>query len=450
MLPGRPLQTFISYSRVNQQFALRLACELKSAGFSIWMDQFDIPTGARWDDEIEKALRECQIFLIIMTPASIASANAKDEIGYAIDHGKHILPVLLENCEIPLRLRRMQYVDFTQMNFDEGFKTAKDLLSSLISQIPESSQKPLQPAAEVSGPKHFTLSRNEPKTSPTRREFVASNLQPLSNRRSGIPWWRIAIGGGSFLIIGIILTGLILQPSLFFPPPAPTSTDVPAESLTATSVPTPTISPILPVVDVPLSFTEDFESRTGWDADWALQLRHGNTKKYQGFHYAIADGDMAVDISYPFVWAYFLYQPATSGNIELEAVVADLNSVDTFGLVCQFGDQGWYEFDIHGGGNFTVRYVDSMESNQDSDEFRIGYGIIPNFKDSFVTVRENSVRAICNGNHLSLFVNDQPVMDKFSNKFVLEQGRFGVSIRSYEKYPSRFTLKSITVRESGD
>ena len=76
MAPNKQLRTFISYSRVNKQFAIRLASELKAGGFSIWLDQFDIPTGKRWDDEIEKALRECEIFLIIMTPASTASENA--------------------------------------------------------------------------------------------------------------------------------------------------------------------------------------------------------------------------------------------------------------------------------------------------------------------------------------------------------------------------------------
>jgi hypothetical protein len=93
--------TFISYSRINEVFALELAKELKSAGYLVWLDQLDIPTGARWDDEIEKALNECSIFLAILTPAFIESENAKDEIGYAIDHGKRILPVLLEECEIP-------------------------------------------------------------------------------------------------------------------------------------------------------------------------------------------------------------------------------------------------------------------------------------------------------------------------------------------------------------
>src|SRR5687767_3842140 len=120
--------TFISYSRKDKEFALEVARELKSAGHLVWLDQLDIPTGTRWDDEVERALHECEIFLIILTPTSISSENVKDEIGYAIDHEKRILPVLLEECAVPLRLRRFQYVDFTKMEFSEGVKRAKQLL----------------------------------------------------------------------------------------------------------------------------------------------------------------------------------------------------------------------------------------------------------------------------------------------------------------------------------
>jgi hypothetical protein len=125
-------RTFISYSRINQEFALKLARELRASKFAVWLDQLDIPTGARWDNELEKALNECEIFLVILTPASITSENVKDEIGFAIDHGKHILPVLLDECEIPLRLRRLQYVDFTKKKFSEGIASAKKLLQGLV------------------------------------------------------------------------------------------------------------------------------------------------------------------------------------------------------------------------------------------------------------------------------------------------------------------------------
>ncbi|HEX6032969.1 MAG TPA: SUMF1/EgtB/PvdO family nonheme iron enzyme [Anaerolineales bacterium] len=127
-------RTFLSYSRANKDFALKLAKELKSEGFPVWLDQLDIPLGARWDVEVEKALIECEIFMIIITKDSISSENVLDEIGYAIDSGKRFLPVLLERCNIPLRLRRFQYVDFTNKSFDEGVETAKDLLRSLNAQ----------------------------------------------------------------------------------------------------------------------------------------------------------------------------------------------------------------------------------------------------------------------------------------------------------------------------
>ena len=129
-------RTFLSYSRANKDFALKLARELKAEGFSVWLDQLDIPAGARWDREVEKALKESEIFMIILTPASINSENVLDEIGYAIDNGKRILPVLLENCEVPLRLRRFQYVDFTTKGFNDGVQSAKELLQHLVAQLP--------------------------------------------------------------------------------------------------------------------------------------------------------------------------------------------------------------------------------------------------------------------------------------------------------------------------
>lgn len=134
MASEKQRKTFLSYSRFNKDFAIKLAKELKSEGFDIWLDQLDIPAGSRWDREVEKALRESEIFMIILTPTSVDSENVLDEIGYAIDNGKRFLPVLLEKCDIPFRLKRFQYVDFTNKNFDDGVESAKDLLKSLVAQ----------------------------------------------------------------------------------------------------------------------------------------------------------------------------------------------------------------------------------------------------------------------------------------------------------------------------
>lgn len=131
---SQPL-TFISYSRADSSFALELAKELRASGFNIWLDQMDIPTGCRWDDEVEKALTQCDIFLVILTPHSIGSNNVKDEIGYAIDSNRHILPVLLENAAVPFRLRRFQYVNFTGKSYEEGIEASKQLLQTQVNKL---------------------------------------------------------------------------------------------------------------------------------------------------------------------------------------------------------------------------------------------------------------------------------------------------------------------------
>ena len=119
---------FISYSRVNSDFAVRLAKDLDLAGINAWIDQSDIPTGARWDDTLQTAIDESSVLLVLLSPESTRSQNVKDEVGYAIDNGKRILPVLVRPCIVPLRLRRFQYVDFTKNPYERSLGEIKKLL----------------------------------------------------------------------------------------------------------------------------------------------------------------------------------------------------------------------------------------------------------------------------------------------------------------------------------
>ena len=64
------MSTFICYSRDNSDFVVRLARDLKAAGFDVWLDQLDIPKGARWDDAIEEAVERSSTFMIVLSPES--------------------------------------------------------------------------------------------------------------------------------------------------------------------------------------------------------------------------------------------------------------------------------------------------------------------------------------------------------------------------------------------
>lgn len=107
-------RAFISYSRSNSAFALRLAGDLKAAGASVWLDQLDIRRGDRWDQAVEDALNHCTRMLVILSPASVNSTNVMDEVSFALEEGKAVIPILFQECKVPFRLRRIQYVDFRQ------------------------------------------------------------------------------------------------------------------------------------------------------------------------------------------------------------------------------------------------------------------------------------------------------------------------------------------------
>jgi hypothetical protein len=98
---------FFSYSREDSEFAVRLAKDLKAAGAMVWMDQVDITAGKRWDRAIEDALTNCPSLLVILSPASVNSTNVLDEVSFALETQKTVIPVLYRECRIPFRLRRV-------------------------------------------------------------------------------------------------------------------------------------------------------------------------------------------------------------------------------------------------------------------------------------------------------------------------------------------------------
>ena len=102
---------FLSYSRSDEAVALRFATDLRDRGVAMWVDQFDIRPSEHWDRAIERAVHQCRGLVVILSPRSVESDNVADEISFAIDHQKSVLPVMIERCRPPLRITRMQVID---------------------------------------------------------------------------------------------------------------------------------------------------------------------------------------------------------------------------------------------------------------------------------------------------------------------------------------------------
>ena len=114
-------QIFFSYARPDSEFAEKLANDLRSAGVSLWFDQYDILPGDRWDSAVQNALKSSPWLLVVLSPHSVASENVMDEVAEALKLGKKVVPVLHLQCDIPFRIARLQYADFTT-SYQSGMK----------------------------------------------------------------------------------------------------------------------------------------------------------------------------------------------------------------------------------------------------------------------------------------------------------------------------------------
>jgi formylglycine-generating enzyme len=245
------MSTFISYSRVNSAFVVRLARDLKSAGFDVWLDQLDIPKGARWDDEIEAAVERASTFMIVLAPESMESQNVKDELSYALDSGKFILPVVIRPCKIPLRLRRFQYVDFTDKPYKDSLTDIKNLLSKI-----KQNTKPLPvPTEDVPhiAPDDAFVSINEAMAPHEQfdhpEHLISEKSEGQDPRRKVIPLAAIIATIG-IAAIGVFAVSAARSRNV----PSPVTSTL---TLTSTSTPdTPTLTPTITPTPLPRQVTD--------------------------------------------------------------------------------------------------------------------------------------------------------------------------------------------------
>ena len=125
--PKRRVECFLSYSRSDALFAKRLKNALNEQGITCWRDEDDIPAGASWDREIETALARSSHVLVVISQHSVDSANVADEVGFARERKKAIVPLLLDDAPLPMRVHRAQAIDF-RSDFNAAFaKLASNL-----------------------------------------------------------------------------------------------------------------------------------------------------------------------------------------------------------------------------------------------------------------------------------------------------------------------------------
>lgn len=145
------MRLFISYSRKNKDWVYRFTDHLRSShGYTVWID-LDIPVGQDWWQTILSEIENCDGFLIVLSPDSVASSYCMEELSYAHELSKPIIPLLLESCEIPAIINnsRIQYFTVEQrsnmINIMNDLKPQLDIMRDALTSEPIPRPRPSEP-----------------------------------------------------------------------------------------------------------------------------------------------------------------------------------------------------------------------------------------------------------------------------------------------------------------
>src|SRR6266404_6484728 len=117
---------FISYSHADKAFVNKLASNLVKHDAHVWVDTWELNVGDSILNRVQEAIRDSSALLIVLSKASVASEWCKKELSAGLmreldEKRVVVLPVLVEDCEIPVFLREKMSADFRK-DFKSGLK----------------------------------------------------------------------------------------------------------------------------------------------------------------------------------------------------------------------------------------------------------------------------------------------------------------------------------------
>lgn len=119
LAPSSP-KVFLAHVIEDARIADRLYEDLEQAGLAPWMDRRKLLPGQNWPRAIEEAIDTSDFFVACFSKNSVRKKGGfQAEIRYALDCASRLpleetflIPVRLDDCRVPARIRReIQYID---------------------------------------------------------------------------------------------------------------------------------------------------------------------------------------------------------------------------------------------------------------------------------------------------------------------------------------------------
>ncbi|MGI8990057.1 MAG: toll/interleukin-1 receptor domain-containing protein [Bryobacteraceae bacterium] len=131
---GKGILVFLCHCSEDKPAVRELRNRLQAEGFRPWLDERDIFPAHLWDEEIQKALRASDAIVVCLSKTFTRKAGfVQKELRYALDIAEEqpdgatfLIPVRLEPCDVPTRVRAWQYIDVFEAGGFQKLKLALD------------------------------------------------------------------------------------------------------------------------------------------------------------------------------------------------------------------------------------------------------------------------------------------------------------------------------------
>jgi len=257
----RPLRVFLCHSSNDKPAVRELYQKLRAEPWiEPWLDEEELYPGQDWNMEIEKAVEAADAIIVCLSKGSITKEGyvqrelrtVLDFADYKPEGTLYIIPVRLEECELPRSLRKWQYADYFKGQRERAFqrllvslKRRADALGLIVEEIKE------EPKKEISA-KPFTKLLDPASLSHPSVGRVSNPTEPVAPKKRqaksltygfwGIGLLVLILGGFglNYFFKNPPVANVTVSPTETATPKPPTSTKVPStHTLTPTKTPIP-------------------------------------------------------------------------------------------------------------------------------------------------------------------------------------------------------------------
>lgn len=128
---------FISYSHEDKEFVDTLAAHLVKNRARVWVDRWELSVGDSIIERVQSAIQDASALLVVLSKASAKSQWCKKELSAGLvreleERKVVVLPVLAEDCDIPIFLRDKLHADF-RTSFEDGLKVTLEAIAKVTS-----------------------------------------------------------------------------------------------------------------------------------------------------------------------------------------------------------------------------------------------------------------------------------------------------------------------------